>query len=125
MEKYRAKVFLIGDTLVLNNQRFYVETIGYLPDGLHPRTMCERSNIKLIFFGGLYSEFSTYSNWSKSAFTLKEKKFICIEQGYINNKDVINGSPEPLIKSVVSPILVRSKDWDQPSLLATVSSGML
>ena len=43
-EKYRAKVSLIGDTLVLNNQRFYVETIGDLPDDLHPRTMCERSN---------------------------------------------------------------------------------
>ena len=41
-EKYRAKVSLIGDALVLNNQRFYVETIGDLPDDLHPRSMCER-----------------------------------------------------------------------------------
>ena len=92
-EKYRAKVSLIGDTLVLNNQRFYVETIGDLPDDLHPRTMCERSNKDTLVFGGMYSEFSTYSNWSKSAFTFKEKEFICIEQGYMYNKAVINGAP--------------------------------
>ena len=92
-EKYRAKVSLIGDTLVLNNQRFYVETIGDLPDDLQPRTMCERSNKDTLVFGGMYSEFSTYSNWSKSAFTFKEKEFICIEQGYMYNKAVINGAP--------------------------------
>ena len=81
-EKYRAKVYLIGDALVLNNQRFYVETIGDLPDDLHPRSMCEKSNKDTLVFGDMYSEFNTYSNWSKSAFTFKEKKFICIEQGY-------------------------------------------
>ena len=55
--------------------------------------MCERSNKDTLVFGGMYSEFSTYSNWSKSAFTFKEKEFICIEQGYMYNKAVINGAP--------------------------------
>ena len=61
----------------MNNQRFYVETIGDLPDDLYPRTMCERSNKDTLVFGVMYSEVSTYCNWSKSAFTFKEKKFIC------------------------------------------------
>ena len=78
-KKYRAKVSLIGDTLDLNNQRVYVDTIGDLPDDHHPRTMCERSNKDTLVFGGMYSEFSTYSNWSKSAFTFKDMRFICIE----------------------------------------------
>ena len=123
-EKCRVKVSLIRDTLVLNNQWFYIETIGDLPDYLHPRSMCERSNKETLVFGGMYSEFCTYSNWSKSAFTFKEKEFICIEQGYMYNKAVINGAPAAA-QQIVSPILMRSKDWDQPSLLATVSSGML
>ena len=74
----------------------YITKLAYsgdLPDDLHPRTMCEMSNKETLVFGGMYSEFSTYSNWSKSAFTFKEKKFICIEQGYMYNKAVINGAP--------------------------------
>ena len=123
--KYRAKVSLIGDTLVLNNQRFYVETIRDFPDDLHPRTMGERSTKDTLVFSGMYSEFSTCSNWSKSAFTFNENKCICIEQGYMYNKAVINGAPVVAhqISCIIDP--VRSKDWDQPSLLATVSSGML
>ena len=77
----------------MNNQRFYVATIGDLPDDLHPMTMCERSNNDTLVFVGMYSEFSTYRNWSKSAFAFKEKKFICIEQGYMYNEAVINGAP--------------------------------
>ena len=92
-KKNTEQVSLIGDALVLNNQQFYVETIGDLPDDLHPRSMCERSNKDMLVFGGMYSEFSTYSNWSKSAFTFKEKKSICIEQGYMYNKAVIHGDP--------------------------------
>ena len=44
-----------------------------------------------VVFGGIYSEFSKYSNWSKSDFTFKEKICICIEQWY--NKAVTNGAP--------------------------------
>ena len=50
-------------------------------------------NKDMLVFGGMYSEFSTYSNWSTSVFMFKEKKLICIEQGYMYNKSVINGAP--------------------------------
>ena len=72
----------------------------------------------------MHSEFSTYSNWSKSAFTFKENKFICIEQGYMYNKAVINGVPVAThqiscitnpreIKRLGSAITVNDREqWD-------------
>ena len=124
MEKYRAKVSLVEDSLVINNKRYYVDTIDELPDDLHPRQMCERSNDRVLVFGGLYSEYSKHSNWSESDFTFKENKFMCLEQGYMYNKAVINDDPAAAreissttnpreIKRLGSTITITNREhWD-------------
>ena len=94
MDKYKSKVSLREDTLLINNQPYNVDTLSDLPEDLHPRNMCEKSDEKCLVFGGLFSEFSSHSNWSNSRFVFKEKKFMCLEQGYMYNKAMINGDPE-------------------------------
>ena len=94
MDKYRSSVSLHEDTLLINSRSYNVDTLADLPIDLHPNNMCEKSDEKCLVFGGLYSEFSTHSNWFKSSFTFKEKRFVCLEQGYMYNKAVINGAPE-------------------------------
>ena len=44
MEQYKYKVSLVEDTLIVNNKSYDVDTIDDLPDDLHPRNMCEKSN---------------------------------------------------------------------------------
>ena len=93
IDKYRNNVSLVEDTLYLNNRPYYVGTIGNLPNDLHPERLCEKVNEHCMVFGGLFSEFSKHSNWSPSRFTFKEKDFVCLEQGYMYNKAVINNDP--------------------------------
>ena len=90
MDKYQRKVSLIEDTLIIDNVRFTVDSLDDLPVDLHPKNLCEKSDGRCKVFGGLYSEFSVFSNWSKAAFTFKNKKFVNLEQGYMYNKAIYN-----------------------------------
>ena len=94
MDKYKKQVYLNEDTLYVNNISYFVDTIGNLPSDLHPKRLCEKVNEKCLVFGGMYSEYSKHSNWSASRFTFKERRFECIEQGYMYNKAMINNEPE-------------------------------
>ena len=96
MDKYKKQVYLNEDTLYVNN--IYVDTIGNLPNDLHPKRLCGKVNEKCLVFGGMYYEYSKHSNWSESRFTFKERRFECIKQGYIYNKAMINNEPEPARK---------------------------
>ena len=78
----------------MNNISYFVDTIGNLPGDLHPKRLYEKVNEKCLVFGGMYSEYSKHSNWSASRFTFKERRFECIEQGYMYNKAMINNEPE-------------------------------
>lgn len=89
-EKYRNSVSLFEDTLIVNSKPYNVNTIDDLPDDIHPRNMCEKSDEKCVVFGGMYSEYSKHSNWSESKFTYKGKHFTCLEQAYMYNKADIN-----------------------------------
>ena len=75
MEQYKNKVSLVEDTLIVNSKSYDVDTIDDLPDDLHPKNRCEKSNAQCLVFGGMYSEYSKYSNWSHSKFTFKGKHF--------------------------------------------------
>ena len=55
--------------------------------------LCEKVNEKCLVFGGMYAEYGKH-NWSASRFTFKERRFECIEQGYMYNKAMINNEPE-------------------------------
>ena len=78
----------------MNNISYFVDTIGNLPSDIHPERLCEKVNEKSLVFGGMYSEYSKHINRSASRFTFKERRFECIEQGYMYNKAVINNDPE-------------------------------
>ena len=86
--------------------------------------MCEKSNAQCLVFGGMYSEYSKHSNWSHSKFTFKGKTFLCLEQGYMYHKAMINDDLESArkisfttnpreIKQLGSAVNVRNTDnWN-------------
>ena len=92
-EHYRNKVFLNEETLIVDNKSYTVSTIGDLPDDIHPKHMCQKSNDECLVFGGMYSEYSAHSNWSPSEFIFKEQNFVCLEQGYMYNMAILNNDP--------------------------------
>ena len=94
MEQYKNNVSLVEDTLIVNRKSYDVDTIDDLLDDLHPRNMCEKSNEQCLVFGGMYSEYSKRSNWSHSKFTFKDKSLLCLEQGYMYHKSMINDDLE-------------------------------
>ena len=124
IEQYRGKVSLYEDTLYVNNKPYTVDNLDDLPDNLHPKHMCEKSSEDCFVFGGMYSEYSVHSNWARSLFSFKEKEFVCIEQGYMYHKAVVNEDPTAArkirdttnpreIKRLGSAIIVKSKEqWD-------------
>ena len=70
MEKYQKKVTLVEDSLIVDIVYYSVNSFDGLPVDLHPNNLCE---IQCRVFGGLYSEFNVFSNWSKSVYTYKNK----------------------------------------------------
>ena len=90
MEKHQRKVSLVEDSLIIDNVHYSVDSLDSLPEDLHPKNLCEKTDGRCRVFGGLYSEFSVFSNWSKSVFTYKNKKIVNIEQGYMYNKALFN-----------------------------------
>ena len=66
------------DTLIVNSKSYDVDTIDDLPDDLHPKNMCEKSNAQCLVFGGMYSEYSKHSNWSHSSNSLLRKNMFVL-----------------------------------------------
>ena len=101
-----------------------MDTIYDLPDDLHPKNMCEKSNAQCLVFGGMYSEYSKHSNCSHSKITFKDKTCLCLEQGYMYHKAMINDDLESArmiscmtnpreIKQLWSAVNVRNTDnWN-------------
>ena len=124
MDQYKNKLSLVEDTLIVNSKSYDVDTIDDLPDDFHPKNMCEKSNAQCLVFGGMYSEYSKHSNWSHSKFTFKGKTFLCLEQGYMYHKAMINNDLESAhkisfttnpreIKQLGSSVNVRNTDnWN-------------
>ena len=51
MNKYKQKVFLNGDIIVLDGRRYSADDLMDLPDDLNPRQFSERSNENYYVFG--------------------------------------------------------------------------
>ena len=49
LEKYKTKISLTGDTLIIDSIRYTVDNLNALPADLSPRHFCEKSSG--IFFG--------------------------------------------------------------------------
>ena len=124
MDPYKNKVSLVEDTLIVNSKSYDVDTIDDPPDDIHPKNMSEKSNAQCLVFGGMYSEYSKHSNWSHSKFTFKGRPFLCLEQGYMYHKAMLNDDLESVrkisfttnpreIKPLGSAVNVRNTDnWN-------------
>ena len=76
------KVHLNEDILVIDDNRYNVDSIGSLPADLHPRRFSERRNDTHLLVGGIHSEFQPLSNWYPCKVQFKGHTFNSSEQAY-------------------------------------------
>ena len=82
LEKYKKKISLNGDILVIDSVRYTVDNLHELPADLTPRQFSEKSNGKHLVFVGMVSEFTPYSNWYPCDLQTDGHSFKNIEQAY-------------------------------------------
>ena len=90
IQKYENKVYMYEDTLVLNNIRYTVNDLDNLPDDVHPKKFCTKSNDTTEVFGGILSEYSVLSNWSPSKIEYNNHVYVNLEQAYMHVKAMEN-----------------------------------
>ena len=124
MQKYENKVYMYEDTLVLNNIRYTVNDLDNLPDDVHPKKFCTKSNDTTEVFGGILSEYSVLSNWSPSKIEYNNHVYVNLEQAYMHvkameNDDIaaarrIRYTKDPReIKRIGSNLTMNNKDkWE-------------
>ena len=81
-EALQEKVTLKNDVLTVDNEKFTVDNINKLPDQLHPKKLCYKTDANTYAFGGLYSEYCSLSNWKIVNFTYNNKQVSSSEQAY-------------------------------------------
>ena len=91
MQKYEKKVYMYEDTLIINNIRYSVNDLDNLPDDVHPKKFCTKSNDTTEVFGGILSEHSTLINWSPSQIEYNSNVYVNLEQAYMHIKALENG----------------------------------
>jgi len=80
---YKGKVSMVQDTLILNGKRYTVDNLSELPDGLNPKSLCEKwSDTAVGFFHGD----SPLSNHFLCDFNYEGKSFNCAEQALMYHK---------------------------------------
>ena len=124
MQKYEKKVYMYEDTLMLNNIRYTVKDLDNLPEDVHPKKICSKSNDTTEVFGGILSEHSALSNWSPSQIKYNNQVYVNLEQAYMHVKALENGddaaarkiryTKDPReIKRIGSNLAVNNKEkWD-------------
>ena len=124
IDRYK-KVHLNEDILVLDDQRYNVDSIGTLPADVHPRRFSEKRNHTHLLVGGIHSEFQPLSNWYPCKVQFKGHTFNSSEQAYqwakadfcqddaAASKLLFTTSPRDA-KDLGSEIKgLRDTDWDQ------------
>ena len=124
IDRYK-KVHLNEDILVLDDQRYNVDSIGTLPADVHPRRFSEKRNHTHLLVGGIHSEFQPLSNWYPCKVQFKGHTFNSSEQAYqwakadfcqddaAASKLLFTTSPSDA-KDLGSEIKgLRDTDWDQ------------
>ena len=124
IDRYK-KVHLNEDILVLDDQRYNVDSIGTLPADVHPRRFSEKRNHTHLLVGGIHSEFQPLSNWYLCKVQFKGHTFNSSEQAYqwakadfcqddaAASKLLFTTSPRDA-KDLGSEIKgLRDTDWDQ------------
>ena len=124
IDRYK-KVHLNEDILVLDDQRYNVDSIGTLPADVHPRRFSEKRNHTHLLVGGIHSEFQPLSNRYPCKVQFKGHTFNSSEQAYqwakadfcqddaAASKLLFTTSPRDA-KDLGSEIKgLRDTDWDQ------------
>ena len=124
IDRYK-RVHLNEDILVLDDQRYNVDSIGTLPADVHPRRFSEKRNHTHLLVGGIHSEFQPLSNWYPCKVQFKGHTFNSSEQAYqwakadfcqddaAASKLLFTTSPRDA-KDLGSEIKgLRDTDWDQ------------
>ena len=82
-------VSLKADNLVINGKKYTVDSLNELSGELNMRTFSERSNDKVVVFGGLYSNFHPLSNFYRSPIMFRNQKYQTLEQAYQHTKALL------------------------------------
>ena len=80
--KYRGKIKLRYDKLIVYGKEYTMGTIDQLPADIHPSASCETENTEVLAFFGMHSE---YSNFHKASFKVNGESYNCAEQ-YIQSE---------------------------------------
>ena len=82
LEKYKTKISLTGDTLIIDSIRYTVDNLNELPADLSPRHFCEKFIWQFLVFGGIVSEFSPFIKWYPCDIKSDGHAFRSLEQAY-------------------------------------------
>lgn len=82
MANYQSKVSLSVDSLIINSKSYTCDNLVDLPDDLAPRQFAEKNNNEMIVFGGIFSNFTPFSNWYECNVPYKGHIFRSTEQAY-------------------------------------------
>ena len=82
MDRYKQKVHLVGDVLILDGKRYGVDELHNLPVELSPRQFSERINDEFHIFGGIHSASTPFSNWFRCKIQYEGHTFKSVEQAY-------------------------------------------
>ena len=80
-DKY-GTVYLNDDVLKINGTEYTSETLGKLPDELHPSHFSIKQNEHWTVFGGIHSRFNFLSNFYHDAITYDNIPFNDVEHAY-------------------------------------------
>ena len=82
MEKYKKKVSLNGDLLIIDSVKYNAGSLHMLPKDLDPRQFGERTDGNYMTIGGIHSSYQPLSNWYNCEVNYKGHTFNSVEQGY-------------------------------------------
>ena len=88
MSEYKDNCKLEGDKLIINGTKYGIEDLGKLPPNLSAYLAAEKSDSETVVFHG---EFSPYSNFHPSPFTINNEKFHSAEQWIQYQKCLLSG----------------------------------
>ena len=84
-------VTLKADNLIINGNKYTVDTLDQLTGELSMRTFCERSNDRILVVRGIFSSFHPLSNYYHADFVFRNQKYSNIEQAFQHVKAVLFG----------------------------------
>ena len=88
LDRYKGKISLNGDILIIDSVRYTVDNLCDLPVDLSPRKFCEKSNDTCLVFGGIISEHCPFSNWYPCDIRYNDHIFHSLEQAYQYSKAI-------------------------------------